>query len=225
MVNSETKGKISTSYPVRIEVCGGIASGKTTFANLMRQIGVDAILEDFTTNPFWRAFYTDPAKYTFETEVSFLLQHYHQIKKSQADGKIHICDFSFFLDIAYAEIGLKGSQLEAFLTVYNEVRKELLPPKLLVYLNCNAKSELKRIRNRGRTVEDTINTDFLQTLNDAVECQVINSTKNLKVISIDSTQKDFANNETVQQEMTEIIKKTLEENRKEEKGSSLHLTA
>lgn len=214
MVNSETKGKISTSYPVRIEVCGGIASGKTTFANLMRQIGVEAILEDFTTNPFWRAFYTDPTKYTFETEVSFLLQHYHQIKKSQADNKIHICDFSFFLDIAYAEIGLKNSQLEAFITVYNEIRKELLQPKLLVFLDCDSKTELKRIRNRGRSVEKSVNIDFLQALNKAVKHQVTNSIKNLKVISIDSTKNDFARNETVQKEMTDLIKKTLEETNK-----------
>ncbi len=206
----ETKGKISTSYPVRIEVCGGIASGKTTFANLMRQIGVETILEDFTINPFWKAFYADPVKYTFETEVSFLLQHYHQIKKSQAKGKIHICDFSFFLDIAYAEIGLKDSQLEAFLTVYNEIKKELLLPKLLVYLKCDAKAELKRIRDRGRSVEKSINIDFLQALNTAVEQQVANSTKNLEVISIDSTSKDFANDEIVKQEIIALIENKLE---------------
>lgn len=210
MVNFKTNETISTSYPVRIEVCGGIASGKTTFAKLMRQIGVDAILEDFTTNPFWRAFYADPAKYTFETEVSFLLQHYHQIKKSQANGKIHICDFSFFLDIAYADIGLKGSQLETFLAVYNEVKKELLPPKLLVYLKCDGKIELKRIRNRGRSVEKSVNVDFLQKLNTAVEQQVANSTKSLEVISIDSTSKDFANDEIVKQEIIALFENKLE---------------
>lgn len=214
MKNPEIKETISASCPVRIEVCGGIASGKTTFANLMKQIGMEAILEDFTTNPFWRAFYTDPTKYTFETEVSFLLQHYHQIKKSQVDGKIHICDFSFFLDIAYAEIGLKGSQLEAFLIVYNEVKKELLLPKLLVYLKCDAKVELNRIHDRGRSVEKLIDIGFLQTLNTAVEHQVTNLTKNIKVVSIDSTHKDFANDEIIKQEVIEFVKKILEEQNK-----------
>ena len=31
-------------------------------------------------NPFWEAFYTDPSAYTFETEITFLLQHYHFAK-------------------------------------------------------------------------------------------------------------------------------------------------
>jgi deoxyadenosine/deoxycytidine kinase len=84
---------------LHIEVCGGIASGKTTFAGLMTRIGLKPVFEEFRTNPFWQAFYFDPAKYAFETEITFMLQHYHQIKKDQLImGKSICCDFSFFLD-------------------------------------------------------------------------------------------------------------------------------
>ena len=67
----------------RIEICGGIASGKTTLANLLARSNIDPILEDFQTNLFWRAFYADPAGTAFETEITFLLQHYHQIKTAR----------------------------------------------------------------------------------------------------------------------------------------------
>ena len=61
-----------------VEVCGGIASGKTTFASLMTRIDLIPIFEDFKKNPFWEAFYCNPGKYIFETEISFILLHYHQ---------------------------------------------------------------------------------------------------------------------------------------------------
>ena len=67
-----------------VEVCGGIASGKTTFAALMTNIGLIPVLEDFKKSPFWEAFYRNPGEYIFETEISFILLHYHQIKKALA---------------------------------------------------------------------------------------------------------------------------------------------
>jgi deoxyadenosine/deoxycytidine kinase len=35
-----------------IEICGGIASGKTTFAGLLSTLGWEVVYEAFGTNPF-----------------------------------------------------------------------------------------------------------------------------------------------------------------------------
>lgn len=195
----------------RIEVCGGIASGKTTFAHLMRNIGIEPILENFKENPFWDPFYSNPGKYIFETEVSFTLQHYHQIKKEAASDKINICDFSFLLDIAYAEIGLKGTQLNTYLTVYEEIKRELPPPILLVHLTCNADTEMKRIRERARKVESSITLEFLDSLNKALDRQVQLSKGRHNVITIDSAEKNFADDESVKHEMTALMTAPLEQ--------------
>lgn len=197
------------AYFFRIEVCGGIASGKTTFAQLMRSIGIEPILENFRTNPFWEAFYSNPGKYIFETEVTFTLQHYHQIKKESASEKINICDFSFFLDAAYAGIGLQDTQLDTYLTVYEEIRRELPPPILLVHLECDAETEMKRIRARARAVENSITPQFLDALNKAVERQVNLSRGTSHIITIDSAQKNFADDELVKQEMTALMMSTI----------------
>lgn len=193
----------------RIEVCGGIASGKTTFANLMTRIGLRPLLEHFKANPFWQAFYSHPGKYIFETELSFTLQHYHQIKKEAASDTFNICDFSFLLDMAYAEMGLKGTQLDTYLTIYEEITRELSPPILVVHLECNAKTELKRIRARARTVENSITLEFLNSLNKAVNRQVELSKGKLNVITIDSAQKNFADDDAVKQEMVALVKTEL----------------
>ena len=114
-----------------------------------------------------------------------------------------------FLDIAYAEIGLQGSKLKTFYAVYNEIKNELPPPVLLVYLNCDAETELKRIHNRGRDVKKSIDLKFLDTLNKAVERKVANAGKEINVISIDSAQKNFADDESAKKESTDLVFKFL----------------
>jgi deoxyguanosine kinase len=195
----------------RVEVCGGIASGKTTFALLMKRLGFNALLENFQINPFLKDFYSDAVKYTFETEISFILQHYHQIKKEQIDSKPNVCDFSFLLDLAYAEIGLKGSKVKAFHIIHDEIKVDLPPPALLVYLNCDAKTELQRVRTRGRAIEESVSLEFLRKLNKAVERQVAYISGKTKVVSIDSARNNFVEDEAVKQELMKLVSGSLEE--------------
>jgi len=195
-----------------IETLGGIASGKTTFTSLFRSYNYDLIFEDFRKSPFWEAFYINPGKYIFETEMSFVLLHYHQIKKTtELDHKKVLYDFSFLLDLAYAKIGLSGSQLQAFECVLNEIKKELPEPTLYIYLECDAKTQLSRIKRRQRPEENMITIDFLESLNSALETeiQIIDSSK---VIRINSAEKDFAHIKSVQDEMVASVKSKISNN-------------
>lgn len=195
----------SRSTEFIIEVCGGIAAGKTTFASLANKLDYHTIYEDFKKSPFWEAFYCNPGKYVFETELSFILLHYHQVKNASETGQKLICDFSFLLDLAYAKIGLTGTKLEAFECVLGEIRKELPKPDLIVHLECDAKTELERIRARARKEEESINLEFLDSLNKAIEKEVENVKNTLPVITINSSEKDFANDESVKGEMVGLI--------------------
>jgi len=192
-----------------IEICGGIASGKTTFASILSKIGIDPIYESFQSNPFWEAFYSDPQKYTFETEISFMLQHYHQIKKQCADNKIMVCDYSFLLDMAYAEMGLQGSLLNAFKVVYEEIIKELPSPALIIHLQCDPETEMTRISNRGRAVEKSITVDFLRSLNTAIETQIEKARPNSTIITIDSTNINFVDDDAANAELVQLVTQTL----------------
>jgi len=199
------------SFPIaslsRIEISGGIASGKTTFATVIRGLVPGVVFENFKKVPTWEAFYSNPGKYIFETEIAFTLLHYHQIKKAVEKGtQIIVCDFSFSLDLAYAKIGLKGSQLDAFETVCQEVYKELGLPSILVHLKCDAETELDRVRKRGRDEETSITLEFLDSLNNAVENEVSLIKAKVPVITIDSSLKDFATHEPTKEEMRELMR-------------------
>lgn len=189
-----------------IEICGGIASGKTTFASLMENLKLEIFFEDFKKNPFWEAFYANPGKCVFETEITFLLLHYHQIKSAfESQERTAICDFSFLLDLAYAKVGLTGSKLEAFERVYSEIQGELGPPALIIYLKCDAETELARIRGRGRAEENMITLEFLEALNFALKREMQNHQTDSMIMTIDSAAKDFANDKSVRDEMRMLI--------------------
>lgn len=176
----------------RIEFCGGIASGKTTSARLFDD-GNHAILEeDFLSNPFWEAFYQDPAATAFETEVVFLLQHYHLVKNSPNDGRGLVCDFCFLLDRAYASVTLDARKQHAFAAVYAEVCRSVPPPSLLVYLSCPAEIQLSRIRARARAVESAITIEYLSALNSSLRRWIARYRKVGAVLEIDSEVIDFA---------------------------------
>lgn len=192
-----------------IEICGGIASGKTTLANLLARLDLKPIYENFQTNPFWRAFYADPVGTAFETEITFLLQHYHQIKTARKSESLIASDFSMYLDLAYAYVTLPQDKREIFLTVYREVEKELGPPALLIHLKCDPEVELQRIRERGREVENSITIEYLQQINTQLEKILVEKAHPGKLLIINSGLLDFAHNKDAQQSVLNQINDNL----------------
>jgi deoxyadenosine/deoxycytidine kinase len=148
---------------VRIEIAGIIASGKTTLAGLFRpDTRVNVVLESFAQNPFYEAFYREPAAVAFETELTFSLLHSYAARRSQA--QVTVCDFAGILDRAYSHVTLTGPQIAAFDAVRECVGEVLPPPTLHVYLICGPDEALKRIRQRQRPLEGAITRDYLCAL-------------------------------------------------------------
>lgn len=191
----------------RLEICGGIASGKTTCASLLghARAGFIPLLEDFTSNPFWEAFYKDPSAVAFETELTFFLQHYHQIKQARVHQTPLACDHSLLLDLAYARVTLAGPRLAIFADVFAEIWHELEPPKLLVYLRCDSNTELARIRRRAREAEKDITLSYLQQLNESLHSVINEYSSVLRILEIDSSAINFAEQQDAKQYVTQEI--------------------
>ncbi len=190
---------------MRVEICGGIASGKTTLAQLLGSQHFDVSYEDFRSNPFWKIFYGDPDRYSFETEVTFLLQHYNQIKRSAFSLNETVLDTSLVLDLAYADVNLTGPHREAFDSVFSVVREEVGHPKLLIHLVCSAETELRRIRARNRSEEESISIPYLENVNKAVSDRVARQPPGLPVLDLNSDELDFANTLTTRETVSELV--------------------
>lgn len=174
----------------RIEICGNIASGKTTLCLGMGAKSFQPLYEDFQKNPFFNDFYDDPAAYSFETEITFLLQHYHLIKK-QKNNSLLVCDYSLLLDLAYADVNLSGQRLKIFIDIVEELHKEIDLPKKIIYLICPEEVLLQRIINRSREAESTITLDYLTSLSQAISKRIGEFSHKVPIITIDSHAIDF----------------------------------
>lgn len=194
----------------RIEVCGGIASGKTTLANVMQCAGHEALFENFKLNPFIEKFYSDSSFYSFETEISFLLQHYSQIKTEAQQRKGFFCDYSLLLDFSYAEVTLKPSHLEIFGSVLETVKSEIGQPGLLIHLRCDPVTQLYRIRQRDRAMESGITVQYLESLNRVLEKRVKQEAIHGRVLEIDSGNVDFASDPVAQRQIVDLIRNSLQ---------------
>ena len=182
----------------RIEICGGIASGKTTLAKLLQGADLVSVLEDFRMNPFYRAFYRDPVGTAFETELTFLLQHYH-LEKSAVLNKNPFCaDFSTVLDRAYGSVTLTSDKLRLFLLIHKHIESELPSRSLLIHLRCPPEVELQRIRRRRRRAERTISLAYLSKINDALDARTKSLSRSENVLVIDSDAGDFAHESRAQ---------------------------
>lgn len=185
---------------MHIEIIGSIASGKTTLAQLLREGGLPVVLEDFRSNPLWAAFYADPVGNAFETELTFTLQHYHEIKQALRAGKPFACDFSLVLDQAYADVTLSGKRHTIYSTVLQELWDEIGFPRKLIHLSCPEAVLLERIRARKRKPEEAITLDYLQSLTRSIQRNLERLGQGTEIIEIDSRALDFAGNAAHKQE-------------------------
>lgn len=190
---------------MRIELCGGIASGKTTFAHALEThlARFTVVCENFTSNTFLDDFYKDAARYAYETEISFLLQHMHQIKTAQSKGVDLVCDFSLEQDYAYAVNNLETVSKSSFEEVYRETIRQIGLPDLIVFLQCPSHVLVDRIHARGRNNEMEINAAYLDDTVLALRSRL--SWQKSTVIEIDSNHYDFRESNDMKRVIASIL--------------------
>ncbi len=72
-----------------IVIEGLIGAGKTTLSKkIAKRYNAKLILEQFADNPFLPKFYKDPDKFSFQLELSFLAERYHQLKEELSTGDL-----------------------------------------------------------------------------------------------------------------------------------------
>jgi len=155
---------------MRIEICGGIAAGKTTLAeHLSRAVGCQLVKEHYRSVPYWRRFYEAPARYALEKNFSFLLAHADAIpERSESRNQIVICDFAMFQDLAYANLGPEAD-FPAISCLYERLVARMEPPRFIVHVTCSTAMQLARIEARARSAERTIDERYLVNLDAEIE--------------------------------------------------------
>jgi deoxyadenosine/deoxycytidine kinase len=179
-------------------------------ARLFATLGVKPLHEQFRKNPFYEAFYENPGLTAFETEITFLLQHYHAQRRATEAKQSFCADFSTVLDHAYATVTLSRSDLRVFETVLSRVEPSLSKRSLLVVLRCPAEVKLRRIRKRNRKAEAAITLEYLRKIDLALQVHIDSISDTSRMITVDSYEFNFAHNARDKRNVLRIIRAELD---------------
>lgn len=155
-----------------IAVTGAIAAGKTTVADWISQLlPCSRVVEDFAANPFLPAFIREPEKHALETEITFLMLHYHQLRDalSDAGGDLVVADFYLGQDLWYAKLNLGDDEYALFADLWDHVCRKLPEPELVVVLHAGDDLIIHRVADRGRPFETVMSDEYVRSLNREVE--------------------------------------------------------
>lgn len=148
--------------------------GKTTLAKALAEtLGAKALIEESGLHPFIKEFYTAPDAYAIETELMFILIHYHQILRELRAGLFKgsvVSDFAFERDYVFATLTLKDKEnWYLFEKVYKALSSRIPSQDILIYLEAPIDLLLERIAKRGRDYEKIMTRSFLESVKAALD--------------------------------------------------------
>jgi deoxyguanosine kinase len=177
-----------------IAVEGVIGVGKTTLARMLqKELGAQLVLEVFEENPFLSDFYTDRARYAFQTQIFFLLSRYHQQRQLAAIPRPLISDYMFDKDRLFAQVNLTGDELETYYSVQEALAENIRLPDLVVFLKANTGTLMSRITARDRPYERNMEAAYIDSLRVAYD-QFFAAYAAASVVVIDTNDIDFVRN-------------------------------
>ena len=197
-----------------IAIEGVIGVGKTSLARLLQpSYQSNLLLEIFEENPFLQEFYQDRARYAFQTQIFFLLSRYRQQRNNVPEllkmNKNLISDYTFEKDALFADINLAGDELEMYYSVHTALAEKIPLPDLTVYLHASTEVLMQRIAMRDRSYERSMESSYINDLNQAYENYFNKGRSDRKILIIDSDHLDFVHNPADLQDIDNRIRRVL----------------
>lgn len=154
-----------------IVIDGPIGVGKTSLATLLApELSARLIFERAEENPFLTDFYQDPARFRFQTQIFFLMNRFAQQEEFLQQDLFHqvtISDYLFAKDRIFAYLNLNDHELALYEQIYRLLEKKIVQPDLVIYLQADTETILRRIRQRGRSFEKNISREYIEAVNEA----------------------------------------------------------
>ena len=154
-----------------IVIDGPIGVGKTSLTTLLsRELNARVIFERAEENPFLTDFYKDPARFRFQTQTFFLMNRFSQQEEFfQPDlfNRVTISDYLFAKDRIFAYLNLSDHELSLYEQIYQLLEPKIVRPDLVIFLQADTDTLLRRIKLRARSFEQEIDRDYIAAVNEA----------------------------------------------------------
>lgn len=180
-----------------IVIDGPIGVGKTSLATLLApELNARLIFERAEENPFLTDFYQDPARFRFQTQIFFLMSRFAQQEEfSQHDlfNQVTISDYLFAKDRIFAYLNLNDHELSLYEQIYRMIEPKVVRPDLVIFLQADTETILRRIKQRARPFERDVNREYIEAVNDAYNHYFFRYTET-PLLVINTSDIDFVHN-------------------------------
>jgi len=156
---------------IYIAVAGNIGAGKSTLVDfLCRTYGVQPFFEPNEGNPYLPDFYADMKRWSFHSQVYFLSHKFRIHQDLDETPGVVVQDRTIFEDAeifarALYEAGhMNERDYSTYRELYRSICRSLQPPDLMIYLRSSIRTLRRRIKIRGRAMEQDIPVGYLTRL-------------------------------------------------------------
>lgn len=190
-------------------VDGPIGVGKTSLATLLAEkLGGRLVLERAEDNPFLTDFYRDPSRFRFQTQTFFLLSRFSQQQEMlQPDlfDRVIVSDYLFDKDRIFAYLNLDEHELALYEQIYRALVPKIAQPDLVIFLQADTETLLRRIKQRARTFEKDVDHGYIAAVNEAYS-QFFFRYTDTPLLVINTSDIDFVNR---RDDLDDLLKQVL----------------
>lgn len=187
------------SRPIIIGIAGNIGAGKTSLVEfLQRSYVITPFYEPNDENPYLDDFYRDMKAWAFHSQLYFLSSKFAMQQQLEQCRGVVLQDRTLFEDVEIFATALhhmrkiNNRDWQTFTDLYNSIQQAIQPPDLMIYLKCSIRTARKRIKIRGRSMEQNIPLRYLKRLETLYQSWI--SRYNMsEVLTIETDQLDYVN--------------------------------
>ncbi|RLA32914.1 MAG: deoxynucleoside kinase [Gammaproteobacteria bacterium] len=162
-----------------IAIAGNIGVGKSTLVEfLSRTYGISPYYEPSEDNPYLPDFYSDMKRWSFHSQLYFLSNKFRIHQELDRMPGLVVLDRTIFEDAEIFAMALHDMKhiddrdWETYTNFYRSILDAIKPPDLMIYLRCSMRTLRKRIKLRGRAMEQDVPLAYLKRLEGLYEAWI-----------------------------------------------------
>lgn len=180
-----------------IAIAGNIGTGKSTLVEfLSRTYGIAPFYEPSEDNPYLPDFYRDMDRWAFHSQLYFLSHKFRIHQQLDRMPGVVVLDRTVFEDAEIFATALHDMKhiddrdWRTYRGFYEAILEAIEPPDLMIYLRCSMRTLRKRVRLRGREMEQGVPLSYLKRLERLYENWIANYDMSDKLI-LDTDRLDY----------------------------------
>jgi deoxyadenosine/deoxycytidine kinase len=198
-----------------IGIAGNIGAGKTSLVEFLTSTyQITPFYEPNDNNPYLADFYKDMKQWAFHSQLYFLASKFSIHQQLEQIPGVVVQDRTIFEDVeifATALHQIRKINKRDWLTYqafYRSIQQAIKPPDLMIYLKCSIRTTRKRIKLRGRKMEQDMPLSYLKRLEKLYQNWIAGYDKS-KLLVIETDRLDYVNDLIDQIELMQSVEALL----------------